>query len=303
VRAAQGEFAEADEYLQLAINWHEYNLPIDPKIADDLLQSVTFCRGMKNYERALAILNRVIPLHRRYAGVPSVPVADDFSRRAQIQNDRKDLPAAILDLQTALQLRTEIKGAMDVSLVPDLDRLGAAQIAQRAYPEAEEAYRKSLIIRESLLGREDPDLIASIDGLAYAIFGQKKYEQAEPIYQRLVALWIKSVGETHPMVAMALDKVAVFYAEQKKYDAARDAAEHANAIRAHFLAAGLSAAAAEQLVETNREDSLALYRRAIATLDPPNPVYDELRAEDEQIVKALTAPAKPAAKAPPRKKP
>src|SRR4051794_36564277 len=57
VRAAAGEFEDADAFLQLAINWRENtNGPNDPKVADELLLSVQYCRGMKNYDRALMIL-------------------------------------------------------------------------------------------------------------------------------------------------------------------------------------------------------------------------------------------------------
>src|SRR5262249_43349213 len=68
VRAAGGDFADADNYLQMAINWRE-NLHVvaDPKLPEDLLQSVLFSRAMKNYDRALLILDRVITLHRGIA--------------------------------------------------------------------------------------------------------------------------------------------------------------------------------------------------------------------------------------------
>src|ERR1700730_5180493 len=70
VRAAAGQFAEADNYLQLAINWRETAISRDdPKIADDLLESVTLCRGMKQFDRAMAILERVRSMHVRSAGV------------------------------------------------------------------------------------------------------------------------------------------------------------------------------------------------------------------------------------------
>ena len=43
VRAAVGEFADADNFLQLAISWREQNLgPNDPKIPDDVLLSVAY---------------------------------------------------------------------------------------------------------------------------------------------------------------------------------------------------------------------------------------------------------------------
>src|ERR1035437_10024610 len=64
VRAAAGEFADADNWLQQAITWRENTLGWkDPKIADDLLISVGLCRGMKDFDRALAILRRVQSLH------------------------------------------------------------------------------------------------------------------------------------------------------------------------------------------------------------------------------------------------
>src|SRR5690349_9007640 len=48
IRAAAGEFADADNFLQMAINWKE-NLygQGDTRVVEDLLQSVQLCRGMK----------------------------------------------------------------------------------------------------------------------------------------------------------------------------------------------------------------------------------------------------------------
>jgi len=302
VRAAAGEFADADNYLQMALNWRETILGMsDPKIADDLLISVGLCRGMKNYDRAHLVLERVMAIHRHTFGAESTAIADDFSRRAQIFLEQKNLPPAIDALNAAVDLRTELTSALDPSLVPDLDRLAGAYISQRAYDKAEETYRHALVIRETLLGRDDADLISTVDGLAYACFGQKKYDQAEPIYQRLNALWIKSVGEDHPMVAVAFDKVAIFYADQKKYDQAKEAQDRANAIRTNFLASGLSAAAAEQIEEGNKTAALALFHRALAVMDPPNPVYQDLRTQIEEIVRNLEHPPKATKKAPPKK--
>ena len=104
------------------------------------------------------------------------------------------------------------------------------------------------------------------------------------------------------MVAIALDKVAAFYADQKKYDQAKEAAGRANAIRAYCLATGLAQQAAEQLAERNQAGAVALYRRALAVLDPPSPVYQELRATIEGILKLLDPPkTQPRKAAPPRK--
>src|SRR5579871_880216 len=270
VRLAAGAFEDADNYLQMAINWREQTLgQNDPKIADDLLISVGLCRGLKNYDRARVVLGRVMGLHQVAFGPASSAMADDFSRMAQINMEDKKIPAAISSYMMALSIRAKTVTPLDPSLVPDLDRLAGAYIASRDYPKAEETYRHALVIRETLYGKEDADLIASLDGLAYSMFGQKKYDEAEPVYQRLISLWIKSVGEDHPMVAMALDKVATFYADQKKFDQAKDAQKRANAIRAYFFATGLSVEATEQILEKNPAAAVALYRRAATALDPP----------------------------------
>ena len=292
VRAAAGEFADANDYLQMAINWRENTLgKDDPKIADDLLESVTLLRGMKDYGHALTVMSAVMAMHMKQNSFQSVVVADDFSRFAQIQMEFQKPEDAAGSLHTALSIRTQLGGPLDPSLIYDLDRLGTVTIALRKYEEAEDTYRHALVIRESLYGKENADLIATVDGLAYACFGQKKYDVAEPIYQRLVALWRKSVGPEHPVVAMTLDKVALFYAEQKKYDQAKDASDRANAIRTHFLASGLTQQATEQLAEGNKPDALALYQRALKVMDPPNPMYEEMRADTENIVKSFAPPA------------
>jgi len=235
-------------------------------------------------------------------GFDSTAVADDFSRMAQVDLDRKDLPMAASSLNAALAIRKKLAGPLDVSLVPDLDRLGEVSTTMRRYDKAEEAFRRALVIRETLYGKEHADLLATIDGLAYALFGQKKYDEAEPLYQRLIPLWVESVGGEHPMVAIALDKVAAFYADQKKYDQAKEAAGRANAIRAYCLATGLAQQAAEQLAERNKAGAVALYRRALAVLDPPSPVYQELRATIEGMLKLLDPPkTQPRKAAPPHK--
>src|ERR1051326_3217212 len=306
VSAAVGKFVEADNYLQLAINWRETAIGRDdPKIADDLLVSVAICRGMKDLDRATAILERVRAMHAQSAGAESGTVALDLSLLAQIYLDQKKMEIAINTLVAALRIRGKGAGRFDASLLPDLDRLGETLITVRIYDKAEDTFRHSLIIRESLLGKDSPDLIHAIDGLAYACFGQKKYDDAEPLYQRLIALWTASVGKEHPMVAMAYDKVAVFYAEQKKFEQAKEAADHANAIRAHFLALGLAQQANEQQAEGHLEETKALYQRALTVMDPPDPVYADLRTAVESILKALEPPPGPKqklSKTPPRRK-
>lgn len=295
VRAAVGEFKDANDYLQTAINWREQTLgPADPKITDDLLQSVSLYRGMKDYGQALVVLNRVLSLHVKESNFDSSQVADDYSRMAQIYLEQTKPEDAISPLNTSLAIRTRLGGPLDPSMVYDLDRLGAVETTLRAYDKAENAYRHALVIRESLFGKQNADLIADVDGLAYALFGQKKYDEAEPVYQRLIALWTTSVGEDHPMIAIALDKVAVFYAEQKKFDQAKAQADQANAIRAKFLAEGLSEQATEQFSEGNKEETVALYQRAVKTLDPPNPIYDKLR-EDLTGMLNTVAPLSPKA--------
>jgi tetratricopeptide (TPR) repeat protein len=291
VRAAAGEFADADNWLQQAITWRENVLgQRDPKIADDLLISVGLCRGMKDFDRALSILRRVQSLHVATYTYESSMVADDFSRMAQVYMELKKPDAAINSLNAGLAIRTKAAGPLDPTLVPDLDRLGELETVQRSYEDAIAAFRHALVIRETLYGKVHADLISTVDGLAYATFGLQRYDEAEPIYKRLLALWETTVGPDHPMVAVTLDKIAVFYASQKKYDETRDALERSTAIRARFHAMGLSQQATQAFTEQQLDQAKQYYVRALATLDPPNPVYNDIREQFEGMLKALEAP-------------
>jgi tetratricopeptide (TPR) repeat protein len=291
VRAAAGEFADADNWLQQAITWRENTFgQKDHKIADDLLISVGLCRGMKDFDRALVILRRVQSMHVEAYTPDSPMVADDFSRMGNIYAEQKNLDSAIGAIAAALAIRTKLSGPLDPVLIPDLDRLGEYNTLMRAYDQAEEAFRHALVIRETLYGKTHPDLISTVDGLAYALFGQQKYGEAEPVYQRLIGLWESSVGKDHAMVAVALDKVAAFYSAQKKYPEVREALERSAAIRARFLAMGISQQAVQAFTEEQTEQVKAFYRRGLAVLDPPNPINDDLRARFEGMLKAIEAP-------------
>jgi len=309
-RSAVGEYADADNFLQLAISWREQNLgPDDPKIPDDVLISVGYARSQKDYDRALLIMNRVLRLHtdasRRSGVAPkealnSIPVADDFSRIAQIQMELKKPDAAMDSLNIALDIRTKLKGPLEPSLVYDLDRLAGIQVQLRLYDKAEATYRHALVVRETLYGKVHGDLLGTLDGLAYSLFGQKKYDDADPVYHRLLELWITSMGtDKHAMVAIALDKMAVFYAQQKKWEESREAETRANAIRAFLLAEGLSVEASQRIEEGVMAEAVPIYKRAIKILDPPNDTYDEARSDLENMRKELEKVlVKPAPKTP-----
>jgi len=301
VRAAAGEFADADNWLQQAITWRENTLgQKDPKIADDLLISVSLCRGLKDFDRALVILRRVRSLHIEAYTIDSSRVADDFSRIGSIYAEQKEIDSAINAIDAALAIRIKLGGPLDPALILDLDHLGEYHTMTRAYDLAEAAFRHALVIRETLYGKTHADLISTVDGLAYALFGQKKYDEADPVYLRLIGLWESSVGKDHAMVAVALDKLAAFYWAQKKYPEVRDALERSTAIRARFLAMGISQQATQAFTEGQTEQVKAYYRRGLAVLDPPNPINDDLREQFESMLKAMDAPP-PKSAPPPRK--
>jgi tetratricopeptide (TPR) repeat protein len=290
VRAAVGQYGEANDYLSMALSWREQiNGPSDPKIPDDLLQSVGYLRALKDYDGAIEVLRRVMGLHvRAGGGFENTNVADDQSRMAQVYMAMKQPEKAIGALTMALNIRTKLAGPLDPTLIFDLDRLGAVYSGTQAYDKAEEAFRHALVIRESIFGKNDADLIPDVDGLAFALFGQQKYDEAEPVYQRLIALWESSTAADHPMLAVAWQKMGVFYLAQKKYDPAKEAYDKGTAIRTLFLATGLAEQAAEVLKQGDKPAVIALYQRALKILDPPNPVYDKLRKDIEGMVAELS---------------
>jgi len=133
VRAAAGEFADADNWLQQAITWRENTLGWkDHKIADDLLISVGLCRGQKDFDRALVILRRVQSLHMEAYTFDSPMVADDFSRMGGVYAEQQQIENAISAFDAAFAIRTKLSGPLDPALIPDLDHLGEYHTTMRA---------------------------------------------------------------------------------------------------------------------------------------------------------------------------
>jgi len=299
VCAAQGSIADAETYLDRAILFRENAYGSnDPKLADDLIIQSGFYRSLKAYDRAREILGRVVGIHRQAFGPESTALADDFSRIARIYLDEKKLNAAVGPLKTALEIRTKAVGPLDGTLIPDLDRLANAHLTMHDYDQSEAVYRHALIIRETILGKDDADLIATVDGLAYSCFGLQKYDEAEALYKRLIDLWVKSVQEDHPMVSVALDKLASFYVDRKKLDQAKELTDKSIAIRAHFLALGLSVAATEQINEQHKDAAMGMYRRAVNAMEPVHPLNTELHDAIAGMIKTTETPTKPATKGP-----
>jgi tetratricopeptide (TPR) repeat protein len=300
VLSAAGEYASAQYYVELAINWRETVISRDdPKLADEWIELATLCQRQKDFARSLALLQRAQYAHTRDNGADSLTVADDFSRMALVYSDDHKPALAADPLERAIQIRETVLGAEHPAILAELDRLGTILINLRDYPKAETTYRRAMVIRQRLLGPNDAGLIQSVEGLAYALFGQKKYAEAEPFYKRLLTLWVLSTGDpTHPMVALTLDKVAVFYRAQDRWPDGTDAADQANALRGLFLASGLSQEATLREAHNDNKDAVRLYRQALSVLDPKRPEHTALRQEIEKDLKELGAEVKPRNAAP-----
>jgi tetratricopeptide (TPR) repeat protein len=298
VLAAAGENEAAENYIELAINWRENAIGReDPLIADDLIELATNCERRKDFDRAIAILQRVINMHvKAHGNSENTDVADDFSRIALVQVAAEKGDDAIVTLGRVLEIREKVLGADSPGLLSELDRLGTLQISARTYESAETTFRRALVIRERVLGSKSPDLLTTLDGLSYCLFGEKKYDEAEVFYKRLLDLWLL-VGNL-PMIAETNEKIAVFYREQKRWEEGTAAAANAIALRALVSASGLSTEATQWIAHGDRAHGIELYRKALALLDPERPDHDGLRGQLEHVIGELEPPkpAKPAVK-------
>ena len=295
VLSAAGDYKTAEEYEEIAINWREnVNGQSDPKLADELIELSNLCQRMKDYPRALLLLQQAQGRHVRLYGSDSIQVADDWSCIALLHQSESRLDLAVQPLQSAIHIREVVLGAEHPAILSELDRLASAQVTLRRYPDAEETFRRSLIIRERLTGPMHADLIATVEGLAYAQFGQKKYEDAEAGYKRLLALWIFSTQQPdHPMIALTYDKMATFYRAQTRWEEAEDAAGKSIALRGLFLANGLVNEASEQLSREHQLEAIRLLQRAIDSLDESREEHVKLRQQLQASMKELVPEAKP----------
>ncbi len=300
VVSAAGDQDAAENYIELAINWRETVMGReDPLIAGDLIDLATICERRKDFDRAIAILQRVVGIHTKAKGsIDNSDVADDFSRIALAYAAENKPEQSIPPLLTAIGIREKVQGADSPGLLPELDRLGSAQITTRAYGDAETTFRRALVIRERIEGSQSPDLLTTLDGLAYSLFGEKQYDDAEIFYKRLLNLWLL-IGNL-PMIADTDEKIAVFYREQKRWDEGTEAAANAIALRALVSAVGLSTEATAWLAHGDKAHGIEFYKKALAVLDPNRKDHDGLREQIEHVLADLDPPKVP--KTAPRKK-
>lgn len=295
--AAIGQFADAQRYLQQAITG-----PDDPKLADDLVLSVNLDLRTKEYDHALATAQQIQAAHVAAYTSEGLPVADDLLRIGEISLAQGKAMEAMRPLLDAYGIRTRLNGPLDPGLLPLLDRINEAnsKIAGGggAFPghTNEAFYRQALAIRETLYGENSSELISTVEGLANLYSAELNLIAAEPVYLRLLALWETAVGKDHPMVAVTLDKLVVFYVKEGQPEKAREALARSVAIRAHFLAVGLSLQAEDAISENHQEQARALYNRALAALGPPGSGNDESNAEIRKALGGIHYPGNQAAK-------
>lgn len=293
VLSASGANDDAQKYIELAIQWRETEASrTDAVIAGDLIDLATICERRKDFDRAIAVLERVVGIHTKIHGTfENTDVADDISRIALVQVAENKPEAAVPTLLTVIGIREKVLGGDSPGLLGELDRLASIQIAQRTYSDAEVTFRRALAIRERVLGSQSPDLLTTLDGLSYSLFGEKKYDEAEVYYKRLLDLWLL-IGNL-PMIADTYEKMAVFYRDQGKWDQGTEAAANANALRALVYAVGLSTEATAWIAHSDKRHAIELYKKALAVLDPTRKDHDGLREQIERVMASLEPP-KPA---------
>jgi tetratricopeptide (TPR) repeat protein len=132
----RGDYEAARQSLAAAWDLLQQTPPENPKIADDLLVSVSLCRGAKQFDQAFKLFPSILGTHGRAYGFDSPQVAEDYSRMAQVLMDQKKPEDAAAILDVAMGIRTRLTGPLDISLLPLLDRLGGIEIEQHDYEKA-----------------------------------------------------------------------------------------------------------------------------------------------------------------------
>lgn len=291
--AASEHFAEAERYLEEAVEWHELGAGGKaPDVVEDLQLLIPLELRTRNFGRALATAQRIQTMHIAIYTADSLPVSDDFLRIAQIYLAQGKPKEAVRAFATADGLRTRLAGSLDPGRLPILDGLCEAfrAVAGDSGTGNEALYRQALAIRETLYGDDSFELISTLEGLADAYTYAGEYGAAEPIYNRLLSLWEKLVGKDHPMVAVTLDKLVVFYARQGETEKARAALARSVDIRARFLAVGLSHQAADDIAQGHGDEAIVHYNRALAALGsgPANEdLSSEIRKADEDLISEI----------------
>lgn len=188
-----------------------------------------------DYERALALLERVLRIHESALGPDHELVARALDNLGAMLIYLGDYPAARDCLERAAVILKPKGGSARRPAANVLSNLGSVLGDMGDLAAARTALEESLRIREEVFGTGHPETALTIDNLGSALLLQGDRPAARPLLERGLNLREAALGQDHPHVALSLINLGRLAREEGDLRSALAYYERAAAIREKAL--------------------------------------------------------------------
>jgi tetratricopeptide (TPR) repeat protein len=265
---AQGDFAQAKEYYEKALNINELvfgkNHP-NTAIALNNLASALQSMGDLNNAR----------LYYEQNGSYHTDLI--FSNLASLLSSEGNEEGARQLYEQVLTLREHVLGTNHLRTATSLDNLGAILQKQGHLVRAKGYHIQALLIREQLLGLNHPDIATTLLNLGHLLHLEGDLDGAQSRYKRALDILEQAFGPNHPYVAFGLNSLGVILYYQGKLAEAQQCYERSLEIY-------------DQRYGLNYFWTRAVWKHLVLLRTPINNAFQQTAPMIQQIEATMQAP-------------
>lgn len=232
-----GEFIEASEVLEAAVNEAEKFGEKDPRLSKSLVSKGRCSMDAGFYDIAETDLNRALSMRERLFGKESIDVAEVDNDLGVLKQRVELYPAAQYFFGNALSIVDGATNAPPKMVLQVLNNTGRNYCFQKDGAKAEPLLKRALAL--ALLKQEGSKEISSANpdvaevetnlGAAYVLLG--RYPEASKLYEKALAIDSAALGDDHPFIATILDGIAETVSQQGNPSGAESYRKRAQEIR------------------------------------------------------------------------
>jgi len=214
---SMGQYEPAEKHYKKALGFLEKNPDQNKEqLPSVLLNLALLYKEKKDYEKAIATFDKILPLVDKLYGAESEKTATAYASAGDVMRAAREAERAKAALEKSVLIFEKIGKPEDAAF--SYHHLGDVYCEEKNYVEAERCYLKSIELIEA---RKPGDvrLLSPLAGLAKTYMDQKKATEADAIFKRALDLAEKNLGEEPETALMMLSYGSFLYKEKRTAEA------------------------------------------------------------------------------------
>jgi tetratricopeptide (TPR) repeat protein len=188
---------------------------LEDHYAGVLMQQADFARARDHYQRALELLQRVLPADHPQLASTMNNLGATLVELGELEQGKAALERALASWQRSL-------GPNHPDVALSLATLGRVFAQSGDLDRAQDYLERSLRIIEATYGRDHVEVSMSLDNLANVLTLKQDFTRARAHLQRSLAITQAALGPDHLDVAASLSSLGTLEVQAGNYAAARD---------------------------------------------------------------------------------